>query len=163
MRNAFLFLSFFLSFFLSSFFVIWWVTPILPSFRVHIFYYVGWISGNIQWYNKWKRVKTCYTTSDTNYNDWQRMATSGTTNENDTVHFKEWMTAIKCKSRCTTSRDEWLQLELLNMQWFFSNKHTLQIFLNQAQTAGYSGWAQQVFRNKHSVLDIWIASSVPVK
>ena len=45
----------------------------------------------------------------------------------------------------------------------FLNKHTLQIFLNQAQTAGYSGWAQQVFRNKHSVLDIWIASSVPVK
>ena len=44
------------------------------------------------------------------------MATSGTTNENNTVHSKEWMTAIKCKSRCTTSRDKWLQLELLNKQ-----------------------------------------------
>ena len=30
-------------------------------------------------------------------------------------------------------------------------------------TACYNGWLQQVLWNKHSVLDIWIASSAPVK
>ena len=30
------------------------------------------------------------------------------------------------------------------LQWFSSNKHTLQFFSNQAQTAGYNGWLQQV-------------------
>ena len=42
------------------------------------------------------------------------MTAGGTTNENDTVNFKEWMDAIKHKSRCATSRDGWLQLERLN-------------------------------------------------
>ena len=42
------------------------------------------------------------------------MIVSGTTNENDTAHFKELMTALKHKSKYTTSRDGWLQLEWLN-------------------------------------------------
>ena len=42
------------------------------------------------------------------------MTTGGTTNENNTVHFKKWMAAIKHKSRYTTSKDGWLQLEWLN-------------------------------------------------
>ena len=37
-----------------------------------------------------------------------------TENENETLHFKEWITAIKHKNKCTTSRDGWLQLEQLN-------------------------------------------------
>ena len=41
------------------------------------------------------------------------MTAGGTTNENDKVIFKKWMDAIKDKNRYTTSRDGWLQLELL--------------------------------------------------
>ena len=57
--------------------------------------------------NEWQRVTR-------NNNEGQQMTASGTTNENDTIHFKEWMTAIKHKSRYTTARDGWLQLERLN-------------------------------------------------
>ena len=42
------------------------------------------------------------------------MTVSGTTNENDIVHLKEWMAAIKHKSRYINSRDGWLELEWLN-------------------------------------------------
>ena len=57
--------------------------------------------------SEWQRVTT-------NDNEWQQTILSGTTNENDTVHFKELMTALKHKSKYTTSRDGWLQLEWLN-------------------------------------------------
>ena len=48
-------------------------------------------------------------------------------------------------------------------QWFSSNKHTFQIISNQPQTAYYNGRLQQVLWNKHSILDIWIASGTPTK
>ena len=74
-----------------------------------------------------------------------------------------YLDTFQTKITATSSFEKIGTFKRAGLQWLSSNKHTLQIFWNQAEIASYNEWLQQVLWIKHSFLDILIASSAPVK